>query len=67
MNESDKEIKLQIKRMEKQINSLQSQLEAALLNGNSRLSIAEKARIIREAHLSGDRRKIMLANRRINK
>lgn len=51
--------------LRKEIAALRQDISTVLTPAET-LSIAEKARILREAHASGDRRKIREATRRIN-
>jgi hypothetical protein len=55
----------EIAALRQEIAALRQDLGAMLAPAET-LSVIEKARIIREAHASGDRRKIRAANRRIN-
>lgn len=55
----------ELKLLRQEIADLRKEI-GEVLTPNQTLSVIEKARILREAHASGDRRKIREANRRIN-
>ncbi len=56
---------VQIEQMVMEISELKSLIKQFVAPATT-LSIAEKARIMREAHASGDRKKIMAATKLIN-
>lgn len=55
----------EIRLLRKEVAALAAMISEMVLPSET-LAIAEKTRIIREAHASGDRAKIRLANKRIN-
>ncbi len=59
------DILTEITSLRSEVHELKGMLEQ-LLNPASALSIAEKARMIREAHESGDRKKIIEMTRKVN-